>query len=732
QGSNLADDTAAINKAITGTDCRSLIHFLYQITPAIVYFPSGKVYVFVVIAVIELMYRVGDANNKPILIADPNFVGTAVIDANPYKEGESNPDGSGVNWWINQNNFFRSICNFVIDVTAMSPEKFATGIHWQVGQATSLINIDFKMVRATVTPTTNHQGLFAENGSGGFMSDLTFDGGKFGMWISNQQFTIRNVKITNAATAIFEQWNWGFVWQNIDISNCLVGFDIHSGGLTLEAQSAGGVLIIDSWISNVLIGIRMSTSQSASLAGSLILDNVHFTNIFVANIQDSAGVVMAANDASSAQVIQGNVYHGSTKSYSRGSNTPSGNRASSLTNAFGAYFSKSRPQYNNFKDIQFQNVMSGGFGVAGDGVKDDTAAIRSFIEKAIFEAGTYLVTDTIFVPPNTIIVGQMFSVIMGAGPKFANQNSPTPVLRVGNPGDEGAVEISDMVITTQGGAAGAIGIEWNIKESSQGSAGMWDVHVRLGGTKGTNINVANCPAGSTDVSKCASAFLGIHITSSGSGYFENVWVWNADHDLDDPAESKLNVFSGRGILVESRGPVWLVGTASEHHVIYQYAFHNARDIWAGLIQTETPYFQPTPNPPTPFSLNPKYGDPSGISKDAWGLVISASSNIWVYGAGIYSFFQACVPTRNCQTDIVLVDQQSASIWLYQVTTAGSTNMLSYPNVTIAKQADNINGFASTLSLWEAPQTVPQGQCGPSAVSRRQLEPLSTHLSKLLT
>jgi hypothetical protein len=77
-------------------------------------------------------------------------------------------------------------------------------------------------------------------------------------------------------------------------------------------------------------------------------------------------------------------------------------------------------------------------------------------------------------------------------------------LKVGNPGDVGAVEISDIVITTQGGSAGAIGmylflhwtqafadltvlfpegIEWNIKESSQGSAGMWDVHVRLGGTK---------------------------------------------------------------------------------------------------------------------------------------------------------------------------------------------------------------------------------------------------------
>jgi glucan 1,3-beta-glucosidase len=31
-----------------------------------------------------------------------------------------------------------------------------------------------------------HQGIFMENGSGGFMSDLTFNGGKLGMWIGNQ------------------------------------------------------------------------------------------------------------------------------------------------------------------------------------------------------------------------------------------------------------------------------------------------------------------------------------------------------------------------------------------------------------------------------------------------------------------------------------------------------------------------------------------------------------------
>jgi hypothetical protein len=69
----------------------------------------------------------------------------------------------------------------------------------------------------------------------------------------------------------------------------------------------------------------------------------------------------------------------------------------------------------------------------------------------------------------------------------------------------------------------------------------------------------------------------------------------------------------------------------------------------------------------------------------------------------------------------LIDQDSASIYIYQLTTAGSTNMISYPNASIARQADNINGFASTVSFWEALQTVPQRECG---VTRREVEPIA--------
>ena len=50
-----------------------------------------------------------------------------------------------------------------------------TGIHWQVSQATSLINIVFQLSTASGNA---HQGVFMENGSGGYMGDLVFNGGE--------------------------------------------------------------------------------------------------------------------------------------------------------------------------------------------------------------------------------------------------------------------------------------------------------------------------------------------------------------------------------------------------------------------------------------------------------------------------------------------------------------------------------------------------------------------------
>jgi hypothetical protein len=46
-----------------------------------------------------------------------------------------------------------------------------------------------------------------EDGSGGWMSDLVFEGGLYGLWIGNQQFTSRNLTIRDASeAAIYLNW----------------------------------------------------------------------------------------------------------------------------------------------------------------------------------------------------------------------------------------------------------------------------------------------------------------------------------------------------------------------------------------------------------------------------------------------------------------------------------------------------------------------------------------------
>ena len=86
------------------------------------------------------------------------------------------------------NVFWRQIRNFIIDLTAIPSSSQATGIHWPTAQATSLQNIVFKM---SSNAGTQHQGLFIEGGSGGFMNDLIFYGGLNGVVFGNQQFTVR-------------------------------------------------------------------------------------------------------------------------------------------------------------------------------------------------------------------------------------------------------------------------------------------------------------------------------------------------------------------------------------------------------------------------------------------------------------------------------------------------------------------------------------------------------------
>jgi hypothetical protein len=107
------------------------------------------------------------------------------------------------------------------------------------------------------------------------------------------------------------------------------------------------------------------------------------------------------------------------------------------------------------------------------------------------------------------------------------------MLKVGTAGQVGDVEIQDLLFTTRGATAGAILVEWNLQAASPGSAGLWDCHARVGGATGTQLTPAECPPAASGIdSGCSAASLLMHLTPSASGYFENMWLWVADHMVE--------------------------------------------------------------------------------------------------------------------------------------------------------------------------------------------------------
>jgi glucan 1,3-beta-glucosidase len=129
-------------------------------------------------------------------------------------------------------------------------------------------------------------------------------------------------------------------------------------------------------------------------------------------------------------------------------------RASSLLNG-RQYFTAPPPTYEDYSSDKIVNIKSvSDSPVFGDGKTDDTVNINAILSQnagcsiVYFPAGTYIVTDTIFVPARTRIVGDAFaSVISAAGNNFMTASSPKAMVRIGYPGDTDVAQISDMVFS---------------------------------------------------------------------------------------------------------------------------------------------------------------------------------------------------------------------------------------------------------------------------------------------
>ncbi|VBB82074.1 Putative glucan -beta-glucosidase [Podospora comata] len=707
-------DSAGDSRTRCGEECGNTFS-----QGAIVYFPPGTYKICSPVVQYYYTQFIGNPNDMPVIKGCDDFKGIALFDVNPYI-----PGSAGKQWYINQNQFFRQIRNFRFDLTEM-PESTGendqnlapTGIHWQVSQATSLQNLVFDMPK---TSSTTAVGIFTENGSGGFVSDIEFNGGNIGWRAGSQQYTARNLVFNQCKTAVQMIWDWGWNWQQITVNGGGVGFNISGVGGD-AGQGIGSVSIIDSKINDVIIGILTNDLPSSP---NIVLDNTVFENVVSPVLAEgNGGTLLRGNTDLWAT---GKRYNGSEGSIQTGPVEAPG-RGEGLNGDDGKLFVRSRPQYGSRGTDAFLVATTDGK-CKNDATGDQAFCINSFLQRALeedkiayFPAGVYAVGSTVLIPTGSIVQGSLWSQILGSGYYFSDMKNPKVMVQVGNKGDIGTLEINDMLFSVRGATAGAIMMEWNVAAVSQGAAAMWDSHFRVGGALGTDLDLTTCPK-FTNKADCIAASIMFRITPQANGYFENVWAWVSDHDNDktivdvpDSSSTQISIFGARGMLIESQGPTWFYGGGSEHSVLYNYLISGAKSVYLGHIQTESPYYQPRPRPPEPFRAaasfpnDPDFSDceVTGDGRDdrcnyAWGLQIIDSKDVMIHSAGLYSFFneylQDCIPTHNCQ-DRILEVKGSTGVVIFNLFTVATVNIATGIDGTSIPQDSNQRGFTTEISVW---------------------------------
>ena len=118
--------------------------------------------------------------------------------------------------------------------------------------------------------------------------------------------------------------------------------------------------------------------------------------------------------------------------------------------------------------------------------------------------------------------------------------------------------------------------------------------------------------------------------------------------------------------------------------------------------------QAYPPAPKPFHTMTKYNDPdyshcpanSHTCPMAWGLRIVNSEDIFIYGAGLYNFFQNynqdCLKSEHCQDNMLSIEKGHRNVHIFNLNTKASDAMVSVDGAAKVKQADNRALFCSTI------------------------------------
>ena len=218
-------------------------------------------------------------------------------------------------------------------------------------------------------------------------------------------------------------------------------------------------------------------------------------------------------------------------------------------------------------------------GAKGDGKTDDTEAIRKAISEhrvVYIPMGKYIVTDTITLRPDTVLIAlhpdETQFVIPDRTPVFQGPGTPKPLLEAPRGGQN---IVTGIGLFTNGINSRAVSSLWMAGPDSL----MDDVRFLGGhgtnGLNGTRLNpYNNTHTGDPDIHRrWDSQYPSLWVTNNGGGIFANIWT--------------PDTFAQAGFYVsDTTTPGRVFELSAEHHVRTEIKLKNAANWELDALQTE--------------------------------------------------------------------------------------------------------------------------------------------------
>jgi hypothetical protein len=579
-GDGVADDSAAIQQAIDQVEATT--------KQGIVFIPSGRYRITKTIYIWPGVRVIGDGPTRPVLVLGKNTpgfqqgIGYMVLFAggrHPYfRQGPfpgTVPPAEVDD--ANPGTFYSAMSNIDFEIQDGNPA--AVGIRFHVAQHCFLTHMDFHI----------GSGLAALKDIGNEAEDLHFYGGQYGIMTEmpspGSQFTLLDSTFEGQRVAAIQE---------------------HEAGLTLDHDQFRNVPTAISIDPGYPDELWVKDSRFEDISGPAVIisnENNPRTEINLEGILCKHVPQFALFRESGKKIAgPGDIYR--VQAFSHGLTIADLDAPAKIETSFhtvpltelppaGSPVIRNLPPRDTWVNLHT-------LGAKGDGATDDTAAIQRAIDEhptIYIPSGHYIVSDTITLKPDTVLIGLHPSTtqfdLPDSTPGFQGVGNAKALLETPK---GGANIVTGIGIYTNGINSRAAGVMWMAGETSL----MDDVRF-LGGhgtnrLDGTRVNpYNNTHTADPDIHRRWDAqYPSLWITNGGGGTFADIWT--------------PDTYAQGGMYISNTStPGHVYELSSEHHVRNEIVLRHVSNWEIDSLQTEEEWGE------GPFALPLEIDDSSNIT-----------------------------------------------------------------------------------------------------------------------